>query len=299
MSVSVPEKTLEHWLSIHLSYRYKAKASLWWPVSGEDISVADLPATPGKQFWLEVKTVTWKPKPGVHSLRINLWQLWKYGDSAHNPACIPDYYVFPIPPFDGHITDPGLAWLGGRGKSSIGYESKVGADWFARWTWVIPGAALRTRLASELATWSASGMDTKKTFEIATIAGGSIRWTSGLAGIDRLLWHEFLDLTEACGKAGWGALLATPKHSQRKRSRASIKGTFLELKTRDTAARESGEKPDQNAKQDMTYWTPGMKDEYLPLGANVLASSADGRGTHRAEPIAFRSLVTLRYDAVK
>ncbi|WP_403025594.1 hypothetical protein [Salinibacterium sp. GXW1014] len=299
MSVSVPEKTLEHWLSIHLNYRYKAKASLWWPVSGEDISVADLPATPGKQFWIEVKTVTWKSSSGIHSLKINLWQLWKYGDSAHNPAGIPDYYVFPIPPFDGHITDPGLAWLGGRGKSSIGYESKAGGDWFARWTWVIPGNELRTRLASELAAWGARGMDKKKTFEIATIAGGSAKWSSGLAEIDHLRWHEFLDLLEACGKSGWGALLATPKDSQKKRSRAWIKGTFLSLKARDKEARKSGEKANQNAKQDLTYWVPGKKDEYLPLGKDDLASTADGSGASRAEPITFRSLVTLRYDAME
>jgi hypothetical protein len=142
-------------------------------------------------------------------------------------------------------------------------------------------------------------MGKKKTFEIATIAAGSVGWSSGLAGIDHLRWHEFLDLTDACGKAGWGALLATPKHLPKKRSRASIKKTFLNLKARDKATRESGERPDPNAKQDLTYWIPGEKDEYLSLGKNVLASSADVSGVSTSEPIAFRSLVTLRYDAVK
>jgi hypothetical protein len=38
-SVSVPEKTLEHWSSQYVMYRYQAKAALWWPTSREDIDV--------------------------------------------------------------------------------------------------------------------------------------------------------------------------------------------------------------------------------------------------------------------
>ena len=46
-SVSVPEKTLEHWSSQYITYRYPSQAALWWPASGEDINVGCLPARPG------------------------------------------------------------------------------------------------------------------------------------------------------------------------------------------------------------------------------------------------------------
>jgi hypothetical protein len=49
MTVSIPEKTLEHWCSQYLTYRYNSLAALWWPTSGQDIDVRWLPLSPGKQ----------------------------------------------------------------------------------------------------------------------------------------------------------------------------------------------------------------------------------------------------------
>lgn len=60
--VSVPEKTLEHWASQYIMYRYRAQASLWWPATGQDIDVSLLPAEPGKAVQLELKT-TRRPRP--------------------------------------------------------------------------------------------------------------------------------------------------------------------------------------------------------------------------------------------
>lgn len=59
--VSVPEKTLEHWASMYVTYRFRSKASLWWPNPGEDINIRDFPKLPGKAVQLEVKTATPEP----------------------------------------------------------------------------------------------------------------------------------------------------------------------------------------------------------------------------------------------
>ena len=37
--VSVPEKTLEHWSSQYITYRFGTHAALWWPATGEDIEI--------------------------------------------------------------------------------------------------------------------------------------------------------------------------------------------------------------------------------------------------------------------
>jgi hypothetical protein len=66
-SVSVPEKTLEHWSSQYLTYRYRSKAALWWPASREDINVRWLPNRPGKAVQLELKTTT-VVNPGLHDV---------------------------------------------------------------------------------------------------------------------------------------------------------------------------------------------------------------------------------------
>jgi hypothetical protein len=92
MTRSFPEKTLEHWCSLHLSYRYRAKALMWWPASGADMDVITTPQAWGKRLWLELKTTEWKPAPGRHELSIDLVQLRRYGHQS-----VPDYYVFPVP----------------------------------------------------------------------------------------------------------------------------------------------------------------------------------------------------------
>jgi hypothetical protein len=42
--VSVPEKTLEHWASQYLLFRFRSKARVWWPAFGTDIDVRNLPS---------------------------------------------------------------------------------------------------------------------------------------------------------------------------------------------------------------------------------------------------------------
>jgi hypothetical protein len=67
-SVSVPEETLEHWLSQYVAYRYRSRAAQWWPAGGEDIDVSSLSARPGKAVQLELKTTT-VTSAGLHQIR--------------------------------------------------------------------------------------------------------------------------------------------------------------------------------------------------------------------------------------
>jgi len=83
-SVSVPEKTLEHWSSQYVIYLYRSKAALWWPASGQDIDVRWLPVRPGKAVQLELKTTT-VVRPGVHDVMVDLGQLWEYRN--RRPGC--------------------------------------------------------------------------------------------------------------------------------------------------------------------------------------------------------------------
>lgn len=92
--VSVPEKTLEHWASLCIAYRYRSLAAQWWPVNGVDIDIQSLPAYPaypGKAVQLELKTIT-PAGPGLHKVNINLGQVWEYTRKLFSRQ---PYYAFP------------------------------------------------------------------------------------------------------------------------------------------------------------------------------------------------------------
>jgi hypothetical protein len=83
-NVSVPEKTLEHWASLCVAYRYRSLAAQWWPVNGVDIDLQALPTQPGKAIQLELKTIT-PAGPGRHKvwggrdLIRSSWRIWLSG----------------------------------------------------------------------------------------------------------------------------------------------------------------------------------------------------------------------------
>jgi len=192
MTRSFPEKTLEHWCSIHLGYRYKAHLEMWWPSSGEDINVSRMPSAPGKRIWLELKTTEWIAKSASHELEIDLKQLERYGTGS-----IPDYYVFPVPQWSGHLQS-GPTWLARLSPSSLAYQSKSRAKWFAEWTEVVSGSVLRRLLHAEIA----AGLKKKV---IARVAGGTLTWAPPVVGIARLPWKTFWEGMERCGSSVLGA----------------------------------------------------------------------------------------------
>lgn len=96
--VSVPEKTLEHWASLCVAYRYSSLAAQWRPVNGVDIDLQALPAQPGKAIQLELKTIT-PVGPGRHKVHIDLGQLWEYigGTNSGSPWWVSKAKVRPSP----------------------------------------------------------------------------------------------------------------------------------------------------------------------------------------------------------
>jgi hypothetical protein len=87
-NVSVPEKTLEHWASLCVAYRYRSLAAQWWPVNGVDIDLQALPAQPGKAIQLELKTITPADSlRGVGTARGTHVRRAIAGDGR--PACVP------------------------------------------------------------------------------------------------------------------------------------------------------------------------------------------------------------------
>jgi hypothetical protein len=123
---SVPEKTLEHWASQYLIYRYRSKCSLWWPAAGEDIDFRVLPDRPGKAVQLELKTTV--SSGANQDVMIDLGQLWEY---LQRPFSHQPFYVFPRPDWTGALADD----VGSAGLvvTELAYARSGRAWWFADW----------------------------------------------------------------------------------------------------------------------------------------------------------------------
>lgn len=211
MTRSLPEKTLEHWCSIHLTYRYRAKLLMWWPTMREDIAVRALRGVWGKQFWLELKTTEWNASARRHDLEINLGQLKAYGNHA-----TPDYYVFPTPPWNGVLGDrASRKWLKVE-RERLAYETHSDAQWFTQWTHVVPGAVLRRNLRKELRSVKAG---VKTPLRIAEIKGGVLQPIGpALVGAPTLPWRSFWAYMDACGDDVWTSEFIVPRGTVRSRT---------------------------------------------------------------------------------
>ena len=206
MTRSLPEKTFEHWCSIHLSYRYRAKLRMWWPTSGADIQVSGPKALLGKRFWLELKTTEWDARTSQHLLQVDLAQLDAYGHQA-----IPDYYVFAIPCWTGILGDTfSSAWLGPLDRSDLGYQSHSATKWFAEWTWVVRGSHLRQILSTHIDRYR-KGMRKTKQATIARTDGTTFRRARGVANLQELPWRAFWNKIQTCGDAQWASQFVLPR----------------------------------------------------------------------------------------
>lgn len=221
MTRSLPEKTFEHWCSIHLTYRYRAKLRMWWPSRGADIRIEQSKVVLGKRFWLELKTTEWDSKAGTHKLQLDLDQLDRYGNQP-----VPDYYVFPQPAWIGVLgKNPSATWLGSLHRSDLGYESHSLDQWFARWTWVVSGHHLRQILSKQISRYRRGKR--KETMTVARTDGRTLTPTKGVKGLNEILWHEFWQKMETCGDDGMPAQFLLP------RSRTSSSGTTNGPSSRD------------------------------------------------------------------
>lgn len=206
MTRSLPEKTFEHWCSIHLSYRYRAKLRMWWPPDGADIQVAGSTVLLGKRFWLELKTTEWDNSAGRHLLQVDLAQLHKYGRQT-----VPDYYVFAIPVWIGVLGDtPSSPWLGPLDRSALGYQSHSSRKWFAEWTWVVRGSHLRRILSTHITRYR-RGQRKSKQATIARTDGTTLTRTRGVADLEEISWRGFWKKMETCGDDQWTAQFVLPR----------------------------------------------------------------------------------------
>lgn len=278
MTQSFPEKTFEHWCTIHLGYRYRAHVHMWWPAFGADIEIAAIPGAPGKRIWLELKTTTWKPRPGHHDLRIDLEQLEAYRGSP-----VPDYYVFPIPPWSD-VLAPATPWLAGLTPGSLAYQSQSGAHWFAEWTWVVQGAVLRSGLAAEIAAWAAGGARKK---DIARVTGGRFAWTRpGLRGVTPMKWKPFWEAMQQCGSGTLPAQFILPAGAAlpRNPSRSDLVGAL-------SIAKKEGHSSDGTLQGTIAY---------SPTGDRAYGkASNDGLTEGFAWEDPHRSLTFLGVDALR
>lgn len=129
----LPEKTLEHWVSMHLARRFP-NARLWWPTRDEDVRVEDLSGPCGKSVLLELKTPD-ESATGDYSIGLDVGQL---SDHARRP--IPTYYVWPVPRFRGSLALE--VRTHGLHLSEIGIRSRSGSLWFGNWLHVYDASSL-------------------------------------------------------------------------------------------------------------------------------------------------------------
>lgn len=223
---SIPEKTLEHWCSLHLSYRYRAHLHMWWPASGEDIDVALRPEAFGKRIWLELKTTEWNETAGTHDLSVDLAQLRAYGAQA-----VPDYYVFPIPRWEGILgTTASFAWLHPTSRSSLAYQSKSSTKWFASWLNVVPGDQLRHALATDLRALAPNARSFHHV--VASTRHGTMTWrTPDLSAMQMRSWSSFWDFMDSCGNDDWDAQFVVPADATQLGSRRQLRELIRALKS--------------------------------------------------------------------
>ncbi|MGW1341355.1 hypothetical protein ACWCOV_09900 [Kribbella sp. NPDC002412] len=207
-SVSVPEKTLEHWVSQYVTYRFKSRAALWWPAAGEDVDVAWLPARPGKAVQLELKTTK---LVGVHKqdVLVDLGQLWDY---CRRPLGLQPFYVFPRPDWGGELAT--VARHNGVPVTELAFRRSGEGWWFADWMVVLTTAEVADILSTELRRHGSPKRGEKRCLVRYDTAGKTETWGSG--GPRRpaaMSWLDFWDTLLRCGQADWPQLVRLPAQS--------------------------------------------------------------------------------------
>jgi hypothetical protein len=207
--VSVPEKTLEHWSSQYIVFRYRSNAALWWPASGEDIDVQSLPQLPGKAVQLELKT-TRPTGSGLHEVKVDLGQLWEYRQRplGHQP-----FYVFPRPDWVGNLKAVAMAER--HDVTELAFSRSGRAWWFADWMVVLSAAEVAAVLQPELRAHNCRRRGSRERLvEFDSRNSLNPTWgprhsaradPNGLIG-----WLDFWSELEQCGRAEWPQLIRLP-----------------------------------------------------------------------------------------
>lgn len=207
--VSVPEKTLEHWSSQYITYRYRSNVALWWPANGEDIHVRSLPQLPGKAVQLELKTTT-PTSSGFHEVRVDLGQLWEYRQRplGHQP-----FYVFPRPDWPGNLEAVAIAQ--GHEVTELAFSRSGRTWWFADWMVVLSAAEVATVLQPEVTAHNCRRRGARERLvEFDSTGRTNPKWgprNSGRAIPKGLIdWLDFWPEFEQCGRPEWSQLVRLP-----------------------------------------------------------------------------------------
>lgn len=208
-SVSVPEKTLEHWSSQYISLRYHSKAGLWWPSLGEDVDVRWLPNQPGKIVQLELKTTT-VSGPSAHVVKVDLGQLWDYYHKR-SPGRRP-FYALPRPDWTGTLE--AAARAAGRPITELAFARSGSPWWFADWMIVLTTTQVASVLSTELARHGCStrgvARPTLVRFDIQPNGRVVLAWGNQAKPPAFVEWRDFWPELDRCGRPGWPQLIRLP-----------------------------------------------------------------------------------------
>lgn len=203
MVVTIPEKTLEHWISQYITSRYATYAALWWPTRGEDIDVRSLPTRPGKAIQLEVKTST-VTSATQHDVLINLEQLQNY---RRRPLALQPFYVFPLPYWQGTLE---------QDAHRAGYQVTEGAfrrsgwpQWFGHWVVVLTTEQVHAAVNPH------PGDPKSKILARVRLIGSGLRhveWpNAGGSAPVPVGWSDFWEFLGLCGLWDWPQLVRIPR----------------------------------------------------------------------------------------
>ncbi len=208
-SVSIPEKTLEHWASQYVTYRYRSKAALWWPTRGEDVDVRWLPTRPGKVVQLELKTTT-IVGAGLHDVLIDLGQLWEY---CQRPLGRQPFYVFPWPHWSGDLN--AAARAKGHLVTELAFARSGSGWWFADWMVVLTTAQVADVLKPELAAHCSPTRGKRKRLAQFNLnhSPTTLTWgTGGTTPPDVTWWRDFWPRLELCDRLDWPQMIMLPAY---------------------------------------------------------------------------------------
>lgn len=218
-AVSVPEKTLEHWSSQYVTYRYKSMSALWWPTTGADIDVRFLPQHPGKAFQIELKTTYFGV--GYHDVKVDLGQLLSYWNRRR--ASQP-FYAFPWPDWRGELEPTAVHH--GVEPTDLGF-SRSGPDWwFAEWMAAMTIDDVMWTLLPEITAHRAVHRAAGTSEETRGNAVRLVRFTPPRSGTGRwiaswgdgtrpaptvIAWRDLWTELQQCGHPGWPQLVQLPR----------------------------------------------------------------------------------------
>lgn len=203
MVVTIPEKTLEHWISQYIANRYAGSAALWWPTRGEDIDVRSLPTRPGKAIQLEVKTST-VIAAGQHDVLINLEQLRRY---RSRPLALQPFYVFPLPYWRETLQED---------AQRVGYQVTEGAfkrsgspQWFGHWMVVLTTEQVHVAVNPQ-----PGDPKTKALARVRVTRPGLniVEWPNAGGSTPSLVgWSDFWETLGRCGLWDWPQMVRIPR----------------------------------------------------------------------------------------